>query len=210
MRGLASLGGMAIIAGMAAGQAKSTDFASDARPKAVVAQPAITVDVLPAPPISTRVASELVHTPATLLTMSQPQLIDIYKCGVPSQFPEGYTPGTVIMLPGSVATLPVSKLMKATVWQGKYVNDGVMTNRQFGVPAAKAVIYDGESWIDGNPSLIFDYENTSITFNRYRDEIREVSPGVYLGCMHLRSKHGPKVATWFALDVNVTRKKGCK
>jgi hypothetical protein len=75
-----------------------------------------------------------------------------------------------------------------------------MVNRQFGVPTISAAIQDGESYIDGRPTLVFDYEDTSLICTRYRDEVREVSPGVYLGVMHKRTKDGPKVATWFALD----------
>jgi hypothetical protein len=78
-----------------------------------------------------------------------------------------------------------------------------MVNRQFGVPAIKAAVLDGQSWIDGKPTLTFDYEGTSLICGSYRDEIREVSPGVFLGCMHKRQKDGcVKIATWFALDTN--------
>ena len=40
----------------------------------------------------------------------------------------------------------------------------------------------------------------------YLGKVREVSPGVHLGIMHKRTKEGPKVATWFALDARGT---GC-
>jgi hypothetical protein len=202
MRVLATLGCLAIITAMGSAQTPAkSDFATSPPGKAVVEGPIISVTVLPAPSADPP-ASMPRYTPEGLVKMSEGDLIDIYKQGIVTPVPNGYTPGLVIMRPGSLITSPMSKIMKATAWQGKYIpGDGTMVNRQFGVPSIKAAIMDGESWIDGKPTLVFDYEGTSIICGRYRDEIREVCPGVYLGCMHKRQKNGcPKIATWFALD----------
>ena len=58
----------------------------------------------------------------------------------------------------------------------------------------------GESWIDGKPALIMDYAETSKLFPAIRDEVREVSPGLYLGVTHERTADGPKFKTYFTLD----------
>jgi hypothetical protein len=199
MRVLATLGSLAIFAGISAAQAPAkSDFATAPKPAA----DAPSVTILPTPTGASVYPSSMTYTAKCLAKMGECDLIDIYKHGVVTQVPCGYTPGIVIYKPGSIITCPMSKLMKLTGWQGKYIpGDGTMVNRQFWVPAIKAAIMDGESWIDGKPTLVFEYENTSLICNRYRDEIREVSPGVFLGCMHRRQKDGcPKIATWFALD----------
>ena len=129
-------------------------------------------------------------------------------CRVPGMPPCGYTPGTIIFCPGSAITVPTARVMKATAWQGKTIpGDRTMVNKMFGLPTIKAAITSGDSFIDGRPSVIFDYQDTSFVWRKYRDEVREVSPGVYLGCMHRLGCTGPTVATWFALDT--CHGKGC-
>ena len=207
MRYLATLGATAFAA--AVGWAQSpvrTDFATD-RPRVVVEPVSVTVlpiPVLPPPGVLSRPS----YTPEQLLRMSEPELIDLYKCSPPAPVPTTYTPGLVIFQPGSCITVPLARVMECTAWQGKYFPcEGTMVNRQFGVPTVKANIYAGESWLDGRPSTVFDYADTSLVCKRYRDEVREVSPGVCLGIMHRRAKDGPKIATWFALDTRTG--KGC-
>ena len=137
-----------------------------------------------------------------LLHMSECELVQVYKCGVPGMPPCGYTPGKMIFMPGSAITVPTSRVIGATFWQGKmFPGDGTMVNRMFGLPAIKAAITGGESFVDGKPSTIFDYHDTSFVWRNYRDEVREVSPGVYLGIMHWVGWGGPRIATWFALDM---------
>ena len=196
---LATLGGLLIITAISAAQAPAkSDFASATKP---TGEP-LSVTIMPPATGASAFPSSFAYTPKCLAKMSECDLIDIYKQGIVSQVPCGYTPGIVIYKPGSMITCPMSKIMKLTAWQGKFIpGDGTMVNKQFGVPAIKAAIMDGESWIDGKPTLVFDYESTSLICNKFRDEIREVSPGVFLGCMHQRQKNGcPKIATWFALD----------
>ncbi len=200
MRILATLGCCAIfVASVSAQQPDKNGFAADS-PKKASPEP-IPVTVLPA---QAQAAPALLfkqtYTSEQLLRMEECELLKIYKCGIASPVPCGYTSGTVIYKPGSRLAVPGSKMFKFTAWQGKYITGGTMTNRQFGLPGIKAAISDGTSWIDGKPSLIFDYEDTSLICGRYRDEVREVSPGIYLGCMHKRTKEGPEISVWFALD----------
>ena len=205
MRTLAALGGLGLLA--AAGLAQqpvATEFATGG---SSVACPQPIVSVLPAPPVLPTHVSRICYSPEMLLKLPECELIELYKCSPPGTVPACYTPGLVIYKPGCLITAPVARVLKCTAWQGKYFPDcDTMVNRQFGVPTIKAAIYPGDSWLDGRPSLVFDYEDTSLVCTRYRDEVREISPGVYLGIMHKRAKDGPKISTWFALDA---RGKGC-
>jgi hypothetical protein len=74
-----------------------------------------------------------------LLRMTEAELVEAYRAGVPAAPPVGYSPGTIIFRPGSAATGPVSRLLRWTTWQGKYLTaDGRMVNRMFGVAAITA------------------------------------------------------------------------
>src|SRR5262245_29375054 len=209
MRFLATLGGICLMAVSASGQySGTTDFAVD-RLMPTIVEP-VGVTVLPAPQaVTSPVSSAPAYSPEQLLRMDECDLIRLYKCSRPAPVPACYTPGLVIFQPGSCITVPVARAMECTAWQGKYFPcPGTMVNRQFGVPSVKAKIYAGESWLDGGPSTVFDYQDTSLICCRYRDEVREVSPGVCLGIMHRRGKDGPQIATWFALDAR-TGQGGC-
>jgi hypothetical protein len=212
MRIRASLGGLGLLATVALAQPPvQTDFATDTSrrpvlPVTVTVLPAAAV--IPAPPAPPLVPTG--YSAEQLLQMKECELVQVYKSGVPGMPPCGYAPGTMIFQPGSPITVPFARMMSATAWQGKmFPGDGTMVNRMFGLPAIKAVVYPGESFIDGRPSTIFDYQNTSIVWMHYRDEVREVSPGVFLGIMHWVGWGGPTIATWFALDL-VNGQSGCK
>ena len=212
MRIVMSLGGLGLLAAAVLAQPPAqTDFATDACRRPV--QP-VTVTVLPAaavipaapapPPVMSGYSAE------QLLRMKECELVQVYKSGVPSMPPCGFAPGVMIFQPGSPFTVPFARVIGATFWQGKmFPGDVTMVNRMFGMPAIVAAIGPGESFIDGRPSLIFDYQNTSFVWRNYRDEVREVSPGVYLGIMHRIGWHEPTIATWFALDL-VHGQSGCK
>jgi len=210
MRILASLGGLALLAASAVAQAPAkSEFATAPTRRPI--EP-ISVTMLPAPvaaaiPVKPAI-TPMGYSAEQLLRMSECELVQVYKCGTPGMPPCGYTPGTIILKPGSAITVPTAKVMGATVWQGKIIpGDGTMVNKMFGLPAIKAAITSGESFLDGRPSVIFDYQDTSFVWHNYRDEMREVSPGVYLGVMHRLGCTGPTVATWFALDT--VHGKGC-
>ena len=70
-----------------------------------------------------------------------------------------------------------------------------------------AAVYYGPSWLDGQPSIIMDYAETSKLMFTLRDEIREVAPGLYLGVMFVRRDGGctHKFRNFFALEA----KPGC-
>jgi hypothetical protein len=135
--------------------------------------------------------SDLVH-------MDRCQLDALYRqCEVGTP-PCGVMDGRAIINAGSRMTAPTACVL-SLMWQGKVVGTEEMINRVFGFRAVKARVYLGESWVDGKPAMIFDYAGTSKLFPAIRDEVREVSPGLYLGVTHERTPAGPEFKTFFTL-----------
>ena len=134
-----------------------------------------------------------------LVRMDRCQLDALYRrCEVGCP-PSGVVDGRAIINAGSAATVPTSRVVHL-MWQGKVIEGDTMTNRVFGFRGVKAKAYLGESWVDGKPAMIYDYADTSKMFSKIRDEVREVSPGLYLGVTHERTPNGPKFKTYFTLD----------
>jgi hypothetical protein len=133
-----------------------------------------------------------------LVRMDRCQLDALYRqCEVGTP-PCGVMDGRAIINAGSPMTVPTACVV-SLMWQGKVVGTEEMINRVFGFRAVKAKVYLGESWVDGKPAMIFDYAGTSKMFPAIRDEVREVSPGLYLGVTHERTDSGPKFKTFFTL-----------
>ena len=97
---------------------------------------------------------------------------------------------------------PMASRAGRLVWQGKDFDGGGATavNRFFGIKAVRGRLYQGSSWLDGRPSLVLDYQNTSLVYRRYRDEIREIAPGLYLGAMFSRTQPQPTFTRYFAFE----------
>jgi hypothetical protein len=49
------------------------------------------------------------------------------------------------------------------------------------VNAIVAQVYKAPSWFDNKECIVLDYSKTSIAAMHIRDEIRLISPGLYLG-----------------------------
>ena len=136
-----------------------------------------------------------------LARMSEGELASLYVNSSPGLLPTGYTPGIAIFNPGTASAEPLARLIRNTAWQGKYFpNPTTMTNRAFGLKMISADVSLGNSWYDGQPSLIFDYCERSVLAHNHRDEVREISPGIYLGIMFRKGLTNPKLVSWFALD----------
>jgi hypothetical protein len=131
--------------------------------------------------------------------MSQQELEALYLASPPASAPSGFLPGRAIKSPGSRFTVANARLTRI-VWQGKFFrDDGTMINRVLvGGKAIPADVYLGESLIDGQPSLILDYSRSKL-WPDVRDEIREVSPGLYLGVMY-KGKPTASQKMFFTLD----------
>jgi hypothetical protein len=136
-----------------------------------------------------------------LAGLSPAQLDALYASGTASALPSGKIEGRAIQFPGTSIAVPASKAARV-VWQGKVIDaSGTRAvNRFFGVKMIHAKIYQGQSWRDGGPALILDYQNSSLVYARNRDEIREVAPGLFLGLMYARTSPTPTLKMYFALD----------
>ena len=120
-----------------------------------------------------------------LLRMSQEDLDDLFRKSPTGDIPRGEGAGTVIVAPGTAVSDPAARLIHALAWRGKVLDAerGALRNRisPFGVPAIQAKVYVGTSLFDGKEAIILDYSKTSLIARWIRDEIRLVSPSLYLG-----------------------------
>jgi hypothetical protein len=166
----------------------------------LVAGRCLAVDGPPAPP---ELPAEL--SPECLIRMSRCQLLALYRGGTPTASPPaGFARGYAVFQPGQRLTVARTYSTRL-LWQGKEFNcqGDMMVNHVFGgFKAVKAKVFPAESWYDGGPTLVFDYQCTSKLFAGVRDECREVAPGVFLGLTYLRKAEGspPELAVFFVLD----------
>ena len=120
-----------------------------------------------------------------LTTMSQAELDDVFRRGPMGDIPDGDALGTAIVAPGTEVEGPILLLARWLAWQGKvfYRAQGYLVNKvgPLGMHLVKARVYVAPSWFDGQPAIILDYSKTSLVARKVRDEIREVSPGMFLG-----------------------------
>ena len=58
----------------------------------------------------------------------------------------------------------------------------------FGINAPISKVYFGPSWFDNKECIVIDYSQTSLVAQWIRDEVREVSPGLYLGIAYWGKK----------------------
>jgi hypothetical protein len=136
-----------------------------------------------------------------LVRMGPAELDGLYRTAGPGAVPQGRVRGIPIVAPGSRFG-PAASRAGRVVWQGKVFEPeaGSAVNRFFGVRAVRGRVYYAPSWLDDRPSLILDYQGTSRVYGRYRDEIREVAPGLYLGVMFARTEPTPTFTRFFAFD----------
>jgi len=142
----------------------------------------------------------LIQTLDDLVNLSAAQLNQLYQQSGPGPVPTGRVVGRALY---PDAKNPRARSNAARIaWQGKVFDPSTSTatNRFFGVKAIKGNVYLGPSWYDGQPSMILDYEGTSRIYGDYRDEIRQIAPGLYLGLMYNRTKAPPTLKMYFAFD----------
>jgi hypothetical protein len=139
-------------------------------------------------------------TLSDLTSMSQAQLDDLFRSSPRGEIPDGDAQGTAIVAPGTDLELPILFLTRWLAWQGKvvYRPQGYLFNKvgPLGFHLVKANVYVAPSWFDGKPAIILDYSKTSILAHMVRDEIREVSPGTFLGIVF----YGPQKTINFVLQ----------
>ena len=122
---------------------------------------------------------------AGLLKMTQAELDALFEASAPGPIPDGEGQGTAIVAPGTAFTPEIAAFINLFAWQGKVFDAkaGVLRNRilPFGLNAIIARVYVAPSWIDKRDCIVLDYSETSIVAQWVRDEIRLISPGLYLG-----------------------------
>lgn len=123
------------------------------------------------------------------LTKTRPELDEIYRQAQPGDIPDGDTRGTAIAA-GSLLARLYARFARLFAWQGKVFDlfppdrkQGILINKitPFSLTFVVAKVYKDKSWMDGKETIVIDYSKTSFFFQKVRDEIREVEPGVYLG-----------------------------
>ena len=120
------------------------------------------------------------------LAASSPDELDmLFRESGAGEIPVGKTQGAVLLAPGTEIAWPAKRLIQWLVWRGKVFNpqkeDLLNIVGPFGIKSVRAKVYKDPSWFDQQETIVLDYSKTSRIARKIRDEIREVSPGVYLG-----------------------------
>jgi hypothetical protein len=154
--------------------------------------------ILPASTIEAQDATR--YTLESLSQLPACELERIYRQASPGAAPCGFMRGHVVFADGAALGRPRGRIAN-WLWDGKYFSDDALVNQFRGTRMIRAHVGAGESWLDGRPAHILDYQHTSIVWRNARDETREVAPGVYLGAMYLRRHHGsPHLKLFFILQ----------
>lgn len=160
------------------------------------------------------------HTLDTLADLTAPELEALYRAATVSttiRAADGPLTGRMLAVRGipEPLALPLRKwaASRAFVWEGKTFaaasdTQGAGHNRVFGsifLGRQNLFPFDttfGPSAIDGKPALILDYDLdvNPIYIRHIHDEIREVSPGLFVGPAMWRSGAKKTLLLWFALD----------
>jgi hypothetical protein len=131
--------------------------------------------------------------PEEFLKLTAEQLDEIFRQTPAGAIPHGQGEGTAIIAPGTAVSDTIARFVHLFSWKGKVFEPdpvdpqrATLKNRLLllGTKAIIAQVYRGESWLDGKECIVLDYSHTSIVAQWIRDEIREVSPGVYLGVVY--------------------------
>jgi hypothetical protein len=130
---------------------------------------------------------------SSLPSMKRGQLSDLFESGSVDAVPDGKARGTVLLGTGGVLGRAVAVFSHAVLWRGKVVDAsrGRLQNLvgPLGTRAIAAAVYEGPSWHDGKPCIVLDYSKTSLVARMIRDEIREISPGTFLGLVFVGRVH---------------------
>jgi len=140
-------------------------------------------------------------TARELLAMPASELDALFLSSPAGRCPTGLGAGTAIMAPATLFARPLAALTCMLAWQGKeFAADGRSLRNvlsPIGRRAVAAEVYVGRSRVDGQACIVLDYSETSRAAKWVRDEIREVSPGLYVGVVFVRSR---RVPVRFALE----------
>ncbi len=144
-----------------------------------------------------------IKDPHEFLKMSGDQLDEIFRNSAAGNIPQGEGAGVAIIAPGTEVSDEIAWFVNIFTWKGKVFDPvkGELRNKilPLGHKAIVAKVYKDKSWFDQKECIVLDYSKTSLVAHYIRDEIREVSPGVYLGLVYW----GQKKLIHFALKFPV-------
>ncbi len=130
--------------------------------------------------------------PHEFLKMSGDQLDEIFRDSDAGNIPQGEGNGVAIIAPGTAVSDEIAWFVNVFTWKGKVFDPvkGELRNKilPIGVKAIVAKVYKDKSWFDQKECIVLDYSKTSLVAHWIRDEIREVSPGIYLGLVYWSKK----------------------
>jgi len=140
------------------------------------------------------------------LEMPADQLDELFRSAAAGEIPTGEGKGLAIIAPGTKVSDEIARFVNLFTWKGKVFDpaSGTLRNKilPLGHRAIVARVYKEKSWFDGKEAIILDYSKTSLLAKWIRDEIREVSPGIYLGIVYW----GKKKLIHFALQFPAPKK----
>jgi len=141
-----------------------------------------------------------IKDPKEFLAMTGEQLDDIFRNSPTGEIPRGEGKGVAIVAPGSKVSDEIARFVNLFTWKGKVFDPdkGILRNKilPLGHRAIVAKVYKDKSWFDQKECIVLDYSKTSLLAKWIRDEIREVTPGIYLGVVFW----GKKKLIHFALQ----------
>jgi hypothetical protein len=138
-------------------------------------------------------------TEQVLLEMNNKTLDWVFRKSEAGEIPDGNMRGTLLAFPGTRIAKPLAALVYLVGWQGKVVDrrGGFLLNKitPLQLRLVKAEVSHDESWVDGRECVLLDYSQKSWVAKLVRDEIRLVSPSLYLGVVWLWRRR----IAWFTL-----------
>ena len=141
-----------------------------------------------------------INDPQEFLKISGDQLDEIFRNSKAGEIPRGEGKGIAIIASGTNVSDEIAWFVNVFTWKGKVFNPdkGELRNKilPIGHKAIVAKVYKDKSWFDQKECIVLDYSKTSLIAHWIRDEIREVSPGIYLGLVYW----GKKKLIHFALQ----------
>jgi hypothetical protein len=134
-----------------------------------------------------------------LQRLSNSELELVFGSSPAGPIPAGRLRGTALFFPGTAACGPLARLIFLLAWKGKATDDPPRSLQNLvgplGTEAISARLSHDRSWVDGEECVLIDYSSTSTVAAMVRDEIRLVSPGLYLGVIWV----GRRRVGWFSL-----------
>ena len=137
-------------------------------------------------------------TPRDLQRLDRVQLDALFATGTASAAPVGFARGHILL---RVDGRRLRARLQGLVWKGKVFHpDGTFINQWAGFRAIASCVAFGSSWHDGQPCLVVQYPPGTPIFGNTRDELRELSPGLWLGRFYAICPCG-KLEGYFTLQI---------